>query len=360
MTVTKDRGPLDGLRVLDLSRVLAGPTCTQLLGDLGADVIKIERPGAGDDTRGWGPPYLKDGHGKDTGESAYYLSSNRNKRSVTVDISQPAGQALVLGLLDHCDIMIENFKVGGLAKYGLAYDQLSDRHPALIYCSISGFGQTGPKASLPGYDYMIQAMGGIMSITGEADGEPMKVGVAAADVMCGMYAAVAILAALNFKNTTGKGQYIDLGLFDTQVAWLINAGLNHLVSGELPKRYGNAHPNVVPYQLFLTSDGHVVLAVGNDGQLTDRRIRPRKVVVDNLHRILKVTLHGPTNVSDPTHMHPGLKNSKLVCRGSRYYQCGSIGDYVRFEERHGNIFTVHGRYLWHQEVAGRRLPNLPE
>ncbi|NQV48661.1 MAG: CoA transferase [Rhodospirillaceae bacterium] len=262
----KETGPLAGLRVLDLTRILAGPTCTQMLGDMGADIIKIERPGAGDDTRHWGPPYLKDSDGGDSSESAYYLSSNRNKRSVTVDISQAEGQALVRRLLERSDILVENFKTGGLAKFGLSYNDLKDDFPALIYCSITGFGQTGPYSHRAGYDYLAQALGGIMSITGESDGPPMKVGVGISDVMCGMYASVAVLAALRHRDVTGQGQSIDLSLLDTQVAWLINEGLNYLTSGTVPKRLGNAHPNIVPYQLFETSDGHFVLAVGNDSQ----------------------------------------------------------------------------------------------
>jgi crotonobetainyl-CoA:carnitine CoA-transferase CaiB-like acyl-CoA transferase len=264
--MTAKDGPLEGLRILDLTRILAGPTCTQLLGDLGADVIKIERPGAGDDTRGWGPPYIKDGAGEDTAESAYYLSSNRNKRSVAIDLSQAEGQDLVRRLLGRCDVLVENFKAGGLAKYGLAYDQLKDDFPNLVYCSITGFGQTGPYAPRAGYDFLAQGMGGIMSITGEPDRPPVKIGVGISDIMCGMYAAVAILAGLRHREGGGTGQYIDLALLDTQVAWLANEGLNYLTSGQVPKRQGNAHPNIVPYQLFPSSDGHFILAVGNDAQ----------------------------------------------------------------------------------------------
>ena len=259
-------GPLTGVRILDLSRILAGPTCTQLLGDLGADIIKIEKPGAGDDTRKWGPPYVRDAEGRDTGESAYYLSSNRNKRSVAVDIARPEGAEVVRRLAARADVLIENFKVGGLARYGLDYDRIGGDLPGLVYCSISGFGQTGPKAHRAGYDFLIQGMGGIMSMTGEPDGQPMKVGVGIADVMCGMYACVAILAALRHRDRTGLGQYIDLGLFDSQIAWLINGGLNYLTSGVVPGRLGNAHPNIVPYQVFPTGDGHIILAVGNDAQ----------------------------------------------------------------------------------------------
>lgn len=259
-------GPLDGVRILDLSRILAGPTCTQLLGDLGADVIKVERPHAGDDTRKWGPPYLKDADGNDTDESAYYLSSNRNKRSIAIDLAQPAGQTLVRQLLAKADILIENFKVGALSAYGLAFDQIQDEFPGLVYCSITGFGQYGPYADRPGYDLLAQAMGGIMSVTGQPDGPPMKVGVGIADVMTGMYASTAILAALRHRDRTGQGQQIDVCLLDCQIAWLINEGTNFLVSGTNPHRRGNQHPNIVPYSVFEASDGHVILAVGNDAQ----------------------------------------------------------------------------------------------
>jgi crotonobetainyl-CoA:carnitine CoA-transferase CaiB-like acyl-CoA transferase len=259
-------GPLAGLRVLDLTRILAGPTCTQLLGDLGADVIKIERPGEGDDTRKWGPPYLKDENGRDRSESAYFSASNRNKRSVTVDMAKPEGAALIRRLLARCDVLVQNFKAGGLKKYGLDYESLREEFPRLVYCSISGFGQTGPYSSQAGYDYLAQAQGGIMSITGAPDGPPMKVGVGISDVMCGMYAAVAVLAALRHRDATGEGQHIDLALLDTTVAWLVNEAVNYFFSGIVPKRLGNAHPNIVPYQLLATSDGHFTLAVGNDAQ----------------------------------------------------------------------------------------------
>jgi crotonobetainyl-CoA:carnitine CoA-transferase CaiB-like acyl-CoA transferase len=264
--MTDGTGPLAGLRVLDLTRILAGPTATQLLGDLGADVIKVERPGAGDDTRKWGPPYLKGADGQDLAESAYYLSANRNKRSVTVDLSHTEGQTLIKRLLKHCDVLVENYKVGGLAKYGLSYADLKDEFPGLVYCSITGFGQTGPYAHRAGYDFLAQGMGGIMSLTGEPEGEPVKVGVGISDVMCGMYASTAILAALRHKDKTGEGQHIDLALLDTQVAWLINEGLNYFLSGALPVRRGNAHPNIVPYQVFEVSDGYIIVAVGNDAQ----------------------------------------------------------------------------------------------
>jgi crotonobetainyl-CoA:carnitine CoA-transferase CaiB-like acyl-CoA transferase len=274
---------LAGIRVLDLSRVLAGPWCTQTLADLGADVIKIERPGSGDDTRGWGPPFLQDPQGRDTAEAAYYLGANRNKRSVTCDIAQGAGQALIRELVKHCDVFIENFKVGDMARYGLDWASLQALNPRLVYCSITGFGQTGPYAERAGYDYAIQGMGGLMSVTGERDGltddnghlvaaGPQKVGVAVADLFTGMYATVGILAALRHAERSGEGQYLDMALLDTQVAMLANLGANYLVSGKVPGRAGNAHQNIVPYQVFEVApaaDGsrdHLILAVGNDGQ----------------------------------------------------------------------------------------------
>jgi crotonobetainyl-CoA:carnitine CoA-transferase CaiB-like acyl-CoA transferase len=262
--------PLSGIRIFDLTRILAGPTCTQLLGDLGADVIKVERPGAGDDTRKWGPPYVKDAAGHDTQESAYYLSSNRNKRSLTLDLAKPEGQALARRMIGECDVLAENFKVGDLAKFGLGYEQIKAAFPRLVYCSITGFGQTGPYAPRAGYDLLAQGMGGVMSITGQPEGmpgsEPMKVGIGIADVMTGMYATVAILAALRHRDRTGEGQWIDLALLDTQVSWLINEGTNYLLSGVVPTRRGNAHPNIVPYQVFPCADGYVLIAVGNDAQ----------------------------------------------------------------------------------------------
>ena len=258
--------PLSGLRVFDLTRILAGPTCTQLLGDLGADVIKIERPGQGDDTRKWGPPFVPGPDGGDTTESAYFLSANRNKRSLSIDISKPEGQVLAKRLIGFCDILVENFKVGNLARYGLGYDDLKDSNPGLIYCSITGFGQNGPYAPRAGYDYLAQGMGGMMSLTGEPEGEPVKVGIGIADIMCGMYASSAILAALHHRGMTGQGQHIDLGLLDTQVAWLSYEGSNYLTSGDIPKRQGNEHPNIVPYKVMPCADGHVIIAVGNDAQ----------------------------------------------------------------------------------------------
>ncbi|MFM7416062.1 MAG: CaiB/BaiF CoA transferase family protein [Alphaproteobacteria bacterium] len=300
--MTSPIGPLSGLRVLDLTRVLAGPTCTQMLGDLGAEVIKIERPEAGDDTRGFAPPFVPN-----TKESAYFVGVNRNKKSVTLDIAKPEGQAIILKLLEHCDILVENFKVGALAKYGLGYEQLAKSHPRLIYCSITGFGQTGPYAPRPGYDALIQAMGGVMSLTGDPNGSPQKVGVPVADLFAGLYGCIGILAAVNHRNSTGQGQQIDIGMLDTHVAWLANQGMNYLATGENPPRLGNQHPNIAPYQEFPTKDGYIILAVGNDptferfckafGQealLTDTRfatnpirVQNRQLVTDTLTPVMK-------------------------------------------------------------------------
>jgi crotonobetainyl-CoA:carnitine CoA-transferase CaiB-like acyl-CoA transferase len=307
---------LDGIRVLDLSRVLAGPWCTQTLADLGADVIKVERPGTGDDTRGWGPPFLKDRAGHDTHEAAYYLGTNRNKRSVTCDIAHAEGQALVRALVPHCQVFVENFKVGDMARYGLDHASLARLNPRLVYCSVTGFGQTGPYRERAGYDYAIQGMGGLMSVTGERDdlgGGPQKVGVAVSDLFTGMYATVGILAALRHAERTGEGQVIDMALLDTQVAMLANLGANYLVSGKVPGRAGNAHQNIVPYQVFEVApaaDGHkdhMILAVGNDGQFAkfcqvagrpeladdprfaknQDRVRHRGVLVPLLEQVMK-------------------------------------------------------------------------
>lgn len=264
--MTTNTGPLEGIRILDLTRILAGPTCTQLLGDLGADIIKVEKPGSGDDTRGWGPPYLRDKDGNDTRESAYYMASNRNKRSVTIDIAKPEGVALVKDLLKHCDAICHNFKVGGLDKYGLGYDDIHAEFPDKVYLHISGFGRTGPYAKRAGYDMLAQGMGGIMSLTGPVDGDPQKVGVGISDVMCGMYATSALLAALRHRDKTGQGQLIDLALLDSSVAWLINEGVNYLTHGHPNVRRGNAHSNIVPYDVYPTADGYVILAIGNDAQ----------------------------------------------------------------------------------------------
>ncbi len=325
MTKKYNTGPLQGLRILDMSRILAGPTCTQMLGDLGADVIKVERPGEGDDTRKWGPPYIKDIKGSDTTESAYYLSANRNKRSLTVDISFSEGQQLIRRLAGKSDVLVENYKVGGLKKYGLHFEGLNKEFPNLIYCSISGFGQTGPKSHRPGYDFMIQAMGGIMSVTGEPEGSPMKVGVGIADVMCGMYAAVSILAAIHHCEQGGKGQHIDLALLDSQAAWLINSGLNYLTSREDQHRLGNAHPNVVPYQVFQTSDSFFVLAIGNNKQFkkfcefagaselaNDTRFLTNKDRVKN-RDVLAELINDLTKRFSTSHWLEGLEKFNVPC-----------------------------------------------
>ncbi|WP_457978784.1 CoA transferase [Ectopseudomonas composti] len=263
-------GALSHIRVLDLSRVLAGPWAGQIFGDLGAEVIKVERPGSGDDTRHWGPPYIKDAEGNDSREAAYFQSANRNKQSLTLDFTQPEGQRLVRELVAQCDVLLENFKVGGLAAYGLDYESLKVINPRLIYCSITGFGQTGPYAKRAGYDFMIQGLGGLMSLTGRPEGEegagPMKVGVALTDILTGLYASVGVLAALNQREQSGIGQHIDVALLDVQVACLANQAMNYLTTGLSPKRLGNAHPNIVPYQDFPSADGNFILAVGNDGQ----------------------------------------------------------------------------------------------
>ena len=252
-------GPLKGITVFDLTRVLAGPTCAQMLADLGAEVIKIEKPGSGDDTRGFAPPAMPG-----TSESAYFAGANRNKRSLTLDIAKPQGQEIARRLIARCDMLVENFKVGTLGRYGLGYAQLHEQFPGLIYCSITGFGQTGPYAERPGYDSLIQAMGGIMSLTGEPDGAPMKVGVPVADLFAGLYGTIGILAALRHREQTGLGQHVDIGMLDTHVAWLANQAMNYLATGKNPERLGNQHPNIVPYQVFATRDGHIVLSIGND------------------------------------------------------------------------------------------------
>src|ERR1700730_14724802 len=257
--MTEPTGPLKDLRVFDLTRVLAGPTCVQMLADLGADVVKIEKPGSGDDTRGFAPPYMPG-----TEESAYFIGTNRNKRSVTLGIAKPEGQAIALHLIAQGEVLVENFKVGALAKYGLGYGQLKDRFPGLIYCSITGFGPPGPYAPRPGYDSLIQAMGGVMSLTGEPDGPPQKVGLPLADLFAGLYGCIGILAALRHREASGQGQQIDIGMLDTHAAWLANQGMNYLATGENPPRLGNQHPNIVPYQVFATADGFVVLSIGND------------------------------------------------------------------------------------------------
>lgn len=339
-------GPLDGIKVFDLTRILAGPTCTQILGDLGAEVIKIERPGVGDDTRNFAPPYLPDDTGAETGESAYFAGTNRNKRSVTLNLSDPEGQKLARQLLADADILVENFKTGTLDKYGLGYEQLKAEFPRLIYCSVTGFGHTGPYKDRPGYDALIQAMGGVMSITGEPEGEPMKVGVSIADIMSGMYAAVSILAAVNHQNKTGQGQHVDISMLDAHVAWLANQGMNYLATGENPERLGNLHPNIVPYQVMPSSDGYFVLSVGNDptferfcavagceALLQDERfntaverVRNRKLVTDTLNEVTnkkpsawwleelekaKVGC-GPINTLDQVFADPQVQSREMV------------------------------------------------
>ena len=292
-------GPLAGFRILDLSRILAGPWASQMLADLGAEVIKIERPVTGDDTRSWGPPYMPDEAGQATTEAAYFHATNRGKFSVCIDISSRQGQELIANLVARCDVLIENFKVGGLKQYGLDFDSLKRVNAKLVYCSITGFGQTGPYAERAGYDFMIQAMGGLMSVTGEPEGQPMKVGVALADVMTGLYAANAIQAALIHQLRSGEGQYIDLALLDVQVATLANQAMNYLAGGNNPQRLGNAHPNIVPYQAFQTRDGYLILAIGNDAQFkrfcelaghpdlsSDERYRKNSDRVKNRHSLI--------------------------------------------------------------------------
>lgn len=268
-TDSQNTGPLKGVRVFDMTRILAGPSATQILGDYGADILKIEKPGQGDDTRSWGPPYLQDAGGADTSESSYYLSANRNKRSLALDFTKPEGLALAKKLIGNCDILFENYKVGTLEKYGLGYEQLKKEFPRLIYCSLTGFGYTGPYKDRAGYDFLIQGMGGIMSLTGPADGMPYKIGVAKSDLICGLYALSGILAALYHREKTGEGQWVDIALLDTQVAALSNAGQYYLTSGNVTPRMGNAHPTIVPYEVFSASDGYIILAIGNDRQFRD-------------------------------------------------------------------------------------------
>ena len=318
-------GPLEGIRIFDLTRVLAGPSCTQILGDLGADVIKIERPGQGDDTRKFGPPFVKDASGKDTTESGYYLGANRNKRSITLSLDEPEGQALAKKMIAKCQVLVENFKVGNLAKYGLSYDQLKDEFPGLVYCSITGFGQTGPKAEQPGYDFMAQGMGGVMSVTGPIGGEPHRVGVPIADLTAGLWAALSINAALRHREVTGKGQYIDISLLDTQVSTLSIQGMNYLTSGEVPGLLGNAHPNIVPYAVFPTSDGNIIIAVGNDEQFRrfcdfagipdiakDERYAKNEARVRNRTEVAKIV--ADVMSKKPTaYWIAGLEKNKISC-----------------------------------------------
>jgi crotonobetainyl-CoA:carnitine CoA-transferase CaiB-like acyl-CoA transferase len=340
-------GPLKGLRILDLTRVLAGPTCTQLLADLGADVIKVEHPKGGDDSRKFGPPYVKDENGDDTSESAYFLACNRNKRSVTLDLRNPKGAETVKQLLKNCDAMVHNFKVGGLEKFGLGYENLKDEFPGLVYCAISGYGQTGPYKDRGGYDMQAQGMAGIMAITGEADGQPMKVGIGIADMMCGMYAAPAILAALRHRDATGDGQFIDLALLDTTVAWLNYVGLSYLTSDEPSARYGNGHPNIVPWEVFPSKDGYFILTVGNDGQFkafcefakhpelaenddyvtNAQRVRNRDVLVPMLREITRKhpskhwleNLPGLGVVASPVYSVPEVfEDPQVLARGMKH------------------------------------------
>ncbi len=339
------QGALDGIRVLDLSRVLAGPSCTQLLGDMGAEIIKVERPGVGDETRTWGPPYVMSADGKETSEAAYYLCANRNKRSVTIDMSKPGGVALIKRFLESSDVVIENFKVGGLKKYGLAYEDLKNEFPSLVYCSITGYGQTGPNATRPGYDMIAQGMGGLLSMTGEADGPPVKVPVAINDIMTGMYASVAILAALRHRDATGEGQHIDLGLLDVQVSWLCNQGLNYLTGGVIPQRMGTQHPNTAPYQAFATADGFIIMGANNDDQFerfcnmagrddlpkdpryatNAERVRNRATLVPEVESILKAhpsaywieelakinIMCGPINTMDQVFAEPQVQQREM-------------------------------------------------
>ena len=318
-------GPLDGIKIFDLTRVLAGPSCVQILGDLGADVIKIERPNVGDDTRKFGPPFVKDMNGNETSESAYYLAANRNKQSVTLDLTSKEGQVLARRMIAKCDVLVENFKVGNLAKYGLSYNDLKDDFPNLIYCSITGFGQTGPLAKQPGYDFMAQGMGGLMSITGPPDGEPHRVGVPIADLTAGLWAAIAINAALRHQAVTGHGQHLDISLLDTQVATLSIQGLNYLSSRETPGLLGNAHPNIVPYQVFPTSDGNIIVAVGNDAQfkrfatfIGAPELAEKKEFATNEHRVRnreKLTIILNEIMAEKTSQHwlEGLEGIKVSC-----------------------------------------------
>jgi crotonobetainyl-CoA:carnitine CoA-transferase CaiB-like acyl-CoA transferase len=318
-------GPLSGIRVFDLTRILAGPTGTQILGDLGADVIKIERPGQGDDTRKWGPPFVKDSEGKDTSESAYYLGINRNKRSVALDIAKPEGQELARRLIAKSDVLMENFKVGDLARYNLGYDQIKYDFPRLIYCSITGFGQTGPYAPRAGYDFLAQGLGGIMSVTGDPSTPPQKVGVAVTDIICGVYAVVGILAALQHRHMSGRGQWVDMSLLDTQVSWLANIGMHYLTSGEVPKRLGNDHPNIVPYSVVPASDGIFILAVGNDSQFekfarfaghaewaSDEKFKTNPARVRNRAEIYRL-IHAATSAKPQQHWVDGLTDLGVPC-----------------------------------------------
>ena len=318
-------GPLNGIRVFDLTRVLAGPSCTQILGDLGADVIKIERPGLGDDTRKYGPPFVLDVNGTETTESGYYLSANRNKRSVTLNLTGAEGQSLAKRMINQCQVLAENFKVGNLAKFGLDYTSLKAENPGLVYCSITGFGQTGPKAKRPGYDFMAQGLGGIMSITGPPGGEPHRVGVPIADLTAGLWAAISINAALRHREVTGEGQHLDISLLDTQVSLLSIQGLNYLTSGEVPGLLGNAHPNIVPYQVFPTADGNIIVAVGNDDQfkrycefagvpelIDDERFVTNKARVQNREALTQI-LNDVMRQKPSAYWLEALEKIKITC-----------------------------------------------
>jgi crotonobetainyl-CoA:carnitine CoA-transferase CaiB-like acyl-CoA transferase len=318
-------GPLAGLKIFDLTRVLAGPSCVQILGDLGADVIKIERPKVGDDTRKFGPPFIKNTEGDQTTESGYYLSANRNKRSITLDLTKPEGQLLARQIIAKCDILVENFKVGNLAKYGLSYDDLRTEFPSLVYCSITGFGQTGPMATQPGYDFMAQGIGGLMSITGEKDRDPQRVGVPIADLTAGLWAAISINAALRHREITGKGQQVDISLLDTQISTLSIQGLNYLTSGEVPGLLGNAHPNIVPYQVFPTSDGNIIISIGNDAQFvrfctfighlelsSDEKFKTNEMRVRNRDELTNI-LNNITHEKTSKYWLVGLEEIKIAC-----------------------------------------------
>ena len=318
-------GPLNGIRVFDLTRVLAGPSCTQILGDLGADVIKIERPEHGDDTRKYGPPFVLDVDGTETTESGYYLSANRNKRSVTLNLTGAEGQSLAKRMINQCQVLAENFKVGNLAKFGLDYTSLKAENPGLVYCSITGFGQTGPKAKRPGYDFMAQGLGGIMSITGPPGGEPHRVGIPIADLTAGLWAAISINAALRHREVTGEGQHLDISLLDTQVSLLSIQGLNYLTSGEVPGLLGNAHPNIVPYQVFPTADGNIIVAVGNDDQfkrycefagvpelINDERFVTNKARVQNREALTQI-LNEVMRQNPSAYWLEELEKNKITC-----------------------------------------------
>lgn len=360
-------GPLKGLRVFDMTRILAGPSATQLLGDMGADILKIEKPNEGDDTRKWGPPYVQDENGADTSESSYYLSANRNKRSITLDYTKPEGLALAKKLIASCDVLFENYKAGTLAKYGLGYEQLKEEFPRLIYCSLTGFGQDGPYRDMAGYDYLVQGVGGIMSLTGPKDGEPYKIGVAYTDLLAGLYASNGIMAALYHREKTGKGQFIDIALLDAQVAALSNAGQYYLTSGKVTPRMGNAHPTIVPYETFTAKDGYIVLATGNDRHYAEfcnfagrpelatderfsknqNRVRNRDVLVPMIRDILaqhdiahwvenlerRGVPCGPVNTLDKVFAHPQVQaRGMVVGMEHEYADIDLIASPLRFSD----------------------------